>query len=281
MFRRKISWFSFCLALLILVFSCHITKQEFGEELIQSNTDSIGIQKAIVAIRAISYDVFEAHSYKGSDQIEIQYRLVKPLHEKKKAPLVVVFHGSNAIGNDNTNQMGLLSKMWALPGLREKYPAYVLAPQFSSRSSNYVIDNARGVLTSQPQQCIYSVLALIDSLKQVLNIDGDRIYAVGFSMGGSTVINALSLRPELFAAGISIAGIPQFDHIDSLSKIPIWLIHGNADTENPIDSDILFFKELNVHGNARFTILDGVGHDKVLMTEIIGVDLIKWMFEKR
>ena len=42
------------------------------------------------------------------------------------------------------------------------------------------------------------------------NIDRDRIYVMGFSMGGATTSNAISKRPDLFAAAINISGISQF-----------------------------------------------------------------------
>lgn len=60
-------------------------------------------------------------------------------------------------------------------------------------------------------------------------------------MGGSTVINSLSSRPDMFAAGVSIGGIPQFENIESLVNIPIWLIHGNLDIENHLIAINYFF----------------------------------------
>ena len=57
-------------------------------------------------------------------------------------------------------------------------------------------------------------------------------------MGGSAVWNALTLRPELFAAAVPIAGIPPpRDVAPRITRIPILIVHGTRDTENPIAPD--------------------------------------------
>jgi predicted peptidase len=192
-----------------------------------------------------------------------------------------VFHGSNAVGNDNTSQLGILAKLFATEEIQAKYPAFILAPQFPSRSSNYVLDYSRNVLTSVPQPCLTTALQLIDSLKSNLNIDEKRIYLIGFSMGASSVINALSLKLDLFAAGISISGIPQFNKVKTLTNIPIWLIHGNIDTENPFNSDKQFFEEVSQNNKTRFWEFDNLAHNDIFSPAILTDELPKWLFKNK
>jgi predicted peptidase len=97
-------------------------------------------------------------------------------------------------------------------------------------------------------------------------------------MGASTVINSLSARPDLFAAGISISGIPQFDKTQKLSEIPIWLIHGTNDTVNPISSNEQLYKELNK--NIRFWKLKAKTHDNIVTSHILGEAMPKWLFKQ-
>jgi predicted peptidase len=273
--------FLFLLAFIIAGFISN--EPDFGWSKIKKNNDTLTLKKTIAEIRNVSNAVFDSASFKGENDIEIKYRLLKPLHNDtaKKFPLVVVFHGSGAIGSDNKSQLGALVKLWALPGNREKYPAYVLAPQFPSRSSNYALDKKRNVLVSSPQNCLRTALDLIDSLKQTLNIDPERIYLVGFSMGGSTVINALSARPDWFAAGVSISGVPQFVEVKKLADIPIWLMHGNRDTENPFSSDKQFYKEVSVKNKTRFWEFENTGHDDIFSTIILGEEIPGWLFSKK
>jgi predicted peptidase len=233
-----------------------------------------------IGIYSLDNDIFDTATFIGNEQIEIKYRLFAPKPKsKEKYPLVIVYHGSGAIGTDNKSQLGLLPKLFASPDIQAKYPAYVLAPQFPTRSSDYATDSARKLLYSSSRPCLNSVLDLIDSLKSNLNVDHKRIYVIGYSMGGSSVINSLAAKPELFAAGISIAGIPQFDKTQILNNIPIWLIHGIDDTENPIDSDEQFYKEMN--NNILFWKLKETTHDNVFTTTILGETLPEWLFEQR
>lgn len=251
--------------------------------IINRTADSTLSKQALQKIRSMDNNLFDAAAFTGNDDIEIRYRLFKPRAKNSATqyPLVVVFHGSGAIGTDNTAQLGLLPKLFASADNQDSYPAYVLAPQFPARSSDYVPDSSRNVLVSVPGPCLQPVLLLIDSLKRHLNIDSKRIYAVGYSMGASTVINALSARPDLFAAGISIAGIPQFSKSEQLRAIPLWLIHGIDDAENKIGSDERFYQELHSRNNILFWKLKETTHDNIFSTQLLGETLPQWLFKQQ
>ncbi len=263
--------------------SCSTTKKEFGQSVLDNTADTILSKQEILKIRSLENNIFDTAIFVGKEQIEIKYRIYKPKQNPEKTtekyPLVVIYHSSGSVGTDNKSQLGILQKLFASPGIQKKYPAYILAPQFPTRSSDYIMDTARKVLYSTPRPCLNTALQLIDSLKSNLNVDSERIYVVGFSMGGSAVINSLSARPELFAAGISISGIPQFDKIQELSTIPIWLIHGIDDTENPINSDEQFYKEMS--NKTRFWKLKATTHGNVFTIQLLGETLPKWLFQHR
>ncbi|TCD26758.1 phospholipase [Pedobacter psychrodurus] len=271
----------FSVVLLCGILSCNKSIHTFGRTKIAKSVDSIYLKQRIAEIKGLNTDVFTKGSFKGTADMPIVYRLLKPKSTNRKLPLVIVFHGSNAVGNDNTSQLGILAKLFATDEIQAKYPAFVLAPQFPSRSSNYVLDRSRNLLTSVPQPCLTSALQLIDSLKNTLNIDEKRIYLIGFSMGASSVINALALKPDLFAAGISISGIPQFDQVNVLANIPIWLIHGNIDTENPFNSDKQFFEEVSAKNRTRFWEFDNLAHNDIFAPAILTDELPKWLFKNK
>jgi predicted peptidase len=276
----KASHFFIYIALWIFILnSCSPGVNESGIiKVPKKASDSILLKKRIAEIKAVDNNIFETYSFKGKGGLSIKYRLLKPNQSKTKLPLVIVFHGSNAIGEDNVSQLGILAKMFAMKDIQQEYPAFILAPQFPSRSSNYVMDDKNNVLTSVAQPCLQISIQLIDSLKKTLNIDEKRIYAVGFSMGASSVINVLSMRPDLFAGGISISGIPQFDQVNQLSNIPIWLIHGGADTENPINSDREFYKQVNIKNKTRFWEFENTAHNDIFSLPILNKELPKWLF---
>lgn len=250
--------------------------------------------------KEIDNESFVPNQYTGVNNITIRYRLLSPAvtrpekngssnpnrqekeKEKDKYPLVLVLHGSGAVGTDNISQMGILAKLWAQPSIRKKYPAYIVVPQFPQRSSNYTPSPEKKVLVSTPAPCLTTALQLIDSLKKVLSVDEKKIYVIGFSMGGSGTINALDLRPDLFAAGISISGIPDFKNIPALSKTPIWLIHGNADHENPIGGDSLLYKELTALPEHHLKFWEIENLDHAIYSELYTSDLIpRWLFRQK
>jgi len=267
---------------LLTIVSFTAAKAQFGLEIIDNTADAETTKHRIAQIRSLDGSIFESSFIADSEEkTEIKYRLFKPVKKgNRKYPLVVFFHGSGAIGTDNLSHLGILPKLFASRESQKKYPAYILAPQFPDRSSDYVLDRDRNILVSNPRTSLKTVLKLIDSLKKELNIDEKRIYAVGFSMGGSTVINSLSARPDLFAAGISISGIPEFGNIEKLSTIPIWLIHGIDDTENPINSDEQFYKEIDKK-KIRFRKLKATTHDNVFTPQLLDNTLPKWLFKQR
>jgi predicted peptidase len=238
----------------------------------------------VEAIKSIPADAFEAHEFQSRHKIVIPYRLLRPrsYEPKMKYPLVVVFHGSGAIGRDNVQQLGLLAKSWAQAEYREKYPCFVLVPQFTSRPVEYFRRAQSSVDVSRALPPLEAGLELVESLARSLNIDRSRIYVMGFSMGGSTTWNVLSLRPRMFAAGVSIAGIPDPASATRLRSVPLWVVHGNRDEENPFEGERLMYRALLESGAARvrFWELDGGGH-KIPNRLLTTGELQRWLFEQR
>ncbi len=251
----------FCL----LLFSTVYAQRKANHRLVEIDADTARTNTTRTNIRAIDNDVFNAGEFTGTDHSPIKYRLLQPEAKGsgKRYPLVIVLHGSGAIGTDNTAQLGVLVKYWAQPHIREQYPAFVLAPQFPQRSSRYALDKKENVISSHPDICLKTLLQLVDSLKSLPMVDSNRIYIIGFSIGGSTTVNAVGLRPGLFTAAVSISGIPDFLHLDELATTPLWLIHGNADNENTIVSDALLSRLLSKMAakKTRFWEINKLKHD--------------------
>lgn len=231
---------------LLLLYACSALHHDTGFVRVRPTFSRPEADARKQQVLAISNEVFAASTYHDAGNI-IPYRLLSPLKvaARHNYPLVLVLHSSGTpMGTDNVRQLGVMAKLWAQPAIRAQYPAYVLVPQFPARSSNYSPLGVGKALTSTADPSVHSVLRLIDSLKQVLPINPQKIYVVGFSMGASTALNCLGLRPNLFAAAVSISGIPEFRQLAVIASKPVWFIHGNADAENPIASDSLLFTQL-------------------------------------
>jgi len=218
------------------------------------------------------------------DSIQIPYRLLQPKATKsvkQSYPLVITFHNSTRIGNDNDKQLEPLAKIWLRPEIGKKYLCYVVAPQFSKRSSNYERNDAN-ILVAKPSADVVALLALIDQLlRQYPNIDKSRIYLIGYSMGASTAQNLLALAPDKFAATVSIAAVPDFSNLSQLNEKNLWLIHGKEDDENPYPGSVELFNQLAFNKNLIFTTFTNLNHNNIVIPFLLTDEIPKWLFTKR
>jgi predicted peptidase len=281
LFHVSVNVFGVCLLVLLHFYNNPVSAQQ-KPITIPVTVDSTSGKVRFSAIKALDVNVFKTGMYTGEEGNEIKYRLFSPntSGQQKHYPLVIVLHGSGQVGTDNISQVGFLAKLFAGPSTQQQNPAYVLAPQFPARSSDYSLDSTRNVLASAPRSCVHTLLELVDSLKQALSVDPHRIYVVGYSMGGSTAINAMIARPDLFAAGISISGIPQFEGAHHIAHLPLWLIHGQEDDVNTIESDAYFFREFNQR-NLLFWQLEKTKHEILMAPSITGDALPSWLFKQK
>lgn len=116
-------------------------------------------------INKLSNDLFEKHTY-TKDNKSLPYRLLKPkkYNKTKRYPVIITFHNSSRIGNDNEKQLEHLSKIWIREDILDKYVAFVIVPQFNERSSKYLKDE-NGILKSAPFNDIHLILDLLDDVQ--------------------------------------------------------------------------------------------------------------------
>jgi len=240
--------------------------------------DSVAFSQIKKNLAALSVIDFQKRAYFQGD-LTLPYRLLSPLHPSgnKKYPLVITLHNSSRMGNDNEKQLEALSRIWLLPSNRKKFKAYVVAPQFAERSANYTFDSTRKILVAKPSETLKSILSLIEQLKKELNIDSNRVYLIGYSMGGSAAQNLMNLRPDLFTAMVSIAGVPDFSNLEGIKEKPIWLIHGKNDVENPFEGSEVLYKELKNIGKVRFTAYENLDHGTINYPLLFSREVIDWL----
>lgn len=215
------------------------------------------------AVADASVNAFTAGTFTSPEGVVLPYRLLAParLEPGRRYPLVVQFHGSGGIGTDNLGQLENAARAWALPAIRNRYPAFVLVPQFPERSALY--DAPKTPRVSHAAPVLDAALALVDTIAAQHPVNRDRIYATGFSMGGSTTWLALLARPGLFAAAMPVSGIaPDRARAADLADVPLLILHGKADDENPIDADRAMAAAIHAAGGRRVRLREyaGLGH---------------------
>lgn len=280
--RQKATKFTLLLISFFIFHACVSQRTKFGSRTeINDPRDSTKALEKISLIKSLNDAAFKSGKFEN-EEILLNYRLLKPkdLDQNIKYPLILVFHGSGAVGKNNTSQMGVLSKMWLLPTNRKNYPTFVLSPQFPVRSSNYHLDKNRNVQASESNEYLDLLLKSIDTLSKKENIDLSRIYVMGFSMGGATTMNAISKRPDLFAAAINVSGISQFDNKENLTELPIWIVHGSLDTDNFPPSNFKFYNEMKENGKVFLWEYKDKYHNNILSADLIE-QIPQWLFKQQ
>lgn len=209
----------------------------------------------------------------------IPYRILIPKDvQAKKYPLVITFHNSSRIGNDNQNQLEPLARIWLRENIYNDFNCFVIAPQFNERSSSYHQENS-GILTSTPSNDAREILKLIEEIERTYRVDKNKIYLVGYSMGASTAQNILNINPKKFAALVSIAGVPDFSNLKKLKNNNIWLIHGREDIENPYIGSAELYARLKNNKNLFFTTFNNLQHNNIMIPYLLSDEIPKWLFK--
>lgn len=129
----------------------------------------------------------------------VKYSLFAPktVEAGKKYPLVVFIADASTVGTDATAPLtqGYGALVWATDEWQAKHPCYVLVPQFEDVAVNDAYDHIPAV---------DAAARLVGKIAADNQIDTDRIYSTGQSMGGMIAMYYDVAYPNLFAASIFV-----------------------------------------------------------------------------
>lgn len=173
---------------------------------------------------------YEPRVFAAPNLQALPYRLLQPGKHEGKVPLVIFLHGAGERGDDNAAQ--LRHGAPAFLKAQDKFPSYVIAPQCPKDQKWADVDWSKPftVLPADLSPSAKSLMALLDALpKEFPDIDLDRVYLTGLSMGGFGTWDLLERFPERFAAGAPVCGGGDPAHAAKIAKLPIWTFHGDKD----------------------------------------------------
>lgn len=166
--------------------------------------------------------------------------------EQKKWPLLIFLHGMESRGSDLD-----LVKQRVLPKLaesKEDFPFILVSPQCPADS---VWDD--------------HIVALNNVLDEVIgkyNVDTDRVYLTGMSLGGHGTWAFAMSYPERFAAIAPVCGWADPTKVDRIKDMPVWAFHGDKDDMVPISCEQKAVDALKgIGGDVKFTVYQGVDHN--------------------
>ncbi len=108
---------------------------------------------------------------------------------------------------------------------------------------------------------IDELLGLLEHLERDLDIDQNRIYVTGISIGGLATWELALRRPHKFAAIVPICGAGQPWNAFRISHIPTWVFHGAKDEIVPVGESKMMVDALNRSGGtAKLTVYPDEAH---------------------
>jgi len=189
--------------------------------------------------------------FETSDDATVDYLLYLPEddEEQSKVPLVLFLHGRG----ESFGPPSLVAK-WGPPKFAargDKLPYILLSPQCPGDDS----------WSSDTQQT--RLAELLDQIVGQYNVDTNRVYLTGLSMGGYGSWRLAATHPERFAAVVPVCGGGDPGNADKLKDIPIWVFHGDQDRAVPFSRSVEMVKAIKDAGgqSIRFTTLEHIGHN--------------------
>ena len=181
-----------------------------------------------------------------------------------KLPLIIQLHGAGERGSGNED-LNLVDVHGFSKLLQTKdFDAIFVMPQCPENS----FWAAR----------VESIIKFIEQLKAEKNVDENRIYLTGLSMGGFGTWYTAMARPDIFAAIAPVCGGGMAWNAAVLT-MPVWAFHGDEDTAVSVNQSDEMIKALeNLGADVKYSRLAGVGHNA--WDFAYNEDLASWLLDK-
>ncbi|MBI5730323.1 MAG: prolyl oligopeptidase family serine peptidase [Ignavibacteriales bacterium] len=197
-------------------------------------------------------------------QVSINYLLYLPKDYKgrDKYPVMMFLHGSGERGNN----LELVEKHGPpkLINQGKDFPFIVVSPQCPL-----------GIRWKTNE-----LIALLDDIIKNYNVDENRIYITGLSMGGYGTWKLANEIPERLAAIIPICGWGDTWTICEIGDLPVWAFHGAKDNVvDPRKSQELVDALKACNGNAKLTLYPEANHDSWTQT-YDNPEIYEWLLKQ-
>tara|TARA_R110002111_G_scaffold75888_5_gene120288 strand:- start:889 stop:1740 length:852 start_codon:yes stop_codon:yes gene_type:complete len=207
------------------------------------------------------YADFEARVFAEGEGVDLPYRLLVPENAECPMPVLVFLHGAGERGDDNHRQ--LVHGTDFLRTAASEFNCIVIAPQCPKTKSWAAFERIDGelVLHDELTEPLEKVVALVDSLAEEFEVDTDRLYIMGLSMGGYGSWDAIARYPGKFAAAAPICGGGHPSMAHKMVDTPVWAFHGDDDNVVPVERSREMIQAIkDAGGDPKYTEYPGVNH---------------------
>ena len=219
----------------------------------------------------------------------LNYRILKPLDydPNQKYPVHLFLHGAGERGFNNSSQLMYVDRLFLKKENREHYKSWIILPQcptndrWPSLSSDSEWNNNFENKITGPNKSLKLVMELMDRFIEKKQVNKQKVYVSGLSMGGMGTFEILYRRPNMFAAATPICGngIAAFAK-QYANKVSIWIFHGSDDkVVQPKHSLKMANAIIESGGSPKMTLYENVGHDS-WNNAFAEPNFLKWIHSK-
>lgn len=243
----------------------------------------------LITFSAKGQDEYSREVFTSSKGDRLQYRLLKPENMKadEKYPLVLFLHGAGERGDDNQKQLAHGGQMFLNPVNREKYPSFVVIPQcpedgywgYNERPSSFLPGN---MPLAPAISGVFSTLKeLLDTYLAMPQVDRDRVYIIGLSMGAMGTYDLVSRYPDIFAAAVPICGTVNPARLSKPMNVQFRIFHGDNDDVVTVEGSRAAYRALKAAGTpVEYHELPGTNHGS-WNPAFNYPDFMEWIYSKR
>ncbi|MBR2429657.1 MAG: LysM peptidoglycan-binding domain-containing protein [Alistipes sp.] len=177
-------------------------------------------------------------------------------------PIVLFLHGRSLCGND----LNRVLEYGPLDALKRglDIEAVIVAPQ-----------NPGGWWSPE------RVMSVVEWVEKHYNVDSSRLYVLGMSLGGYGTLDFAATYPNKVAAAMALCGGSTLRDLGTLREVPLWIMHGTADKDVPVDASRRVKRLMRQEGKTprlRYQELIGVNHS--LLTRVFYLEeSYEWLFK--
>ena len=102
-------------------------------------------------------------------------------------------------------------------------------------------------IQEEPTTQVKLLRGLILNYVKNYNVDPNRVYVMGLSMGGMAVYDIVARYPQLFAAAVPICGTVNPERLKDVRGVKFRIYHGDADNVVTVEGSRRAYLELKEH----------------------------------
>jgi predicted peptidase len=221
-----------------------------------------------------AYDGYMTYLYTDQYGHQMTYYIYAPGNQVpgKKYPVVLLLHGSGEKADPQAsplqNQATLLQQFyantWSSTAVQSQYPGYIVIPQIEAPDRWVSVPGNTGSyqMAEKPSDSLLLVKEIMDTVQQQhSNIDANRIYLTGLSMGAYGAWEAGERWPNYFAADAPLAGAGDPSHASTLLTMSVWAFYGAKDTTVPTTGTKDMIQAISADGGSpKLTVYPDLAH---------------------